>query len=429
MLMAGLMFVLLFAAILLGFPVVVALGGIGALWIVFSGNNHMAIVNSYYEGINNFVQMSVPFFILAGDLMCRAQITNRLIDFSKIIVGRVRSGLAYTTVLTSMFFAGLTGAGVSDVSALAPIFIPAMVKEGYKKEWASMLMASAAIIGPTIPPSIIVVIYGAVTNTSIGGMLLACTVPGVILGLTQMLTIKLMRKKWGLPDDCQTVSMKDVPKITKSAVFALLMPIIILGGILSGQFTPTEAAAVAAVYAFVVGKMIYRSLAWQDIWDSMKATVKTSAAMFLLMAAGAILTWMMARTAVPVALAHFLITISSNPMFIFTVSMLLAMFLGLFMDNGVALILIAPILAPIARQVGLPDLQFGASMIVALNIGLITPPFGMCLFAASTVSGAKFESVVKYVWPMLFCSIAVLIMMMLIPELSLCLPRLGGYLK
>lgn len=428
MLTAGIVFAILFSIIVFGLPIVIALGGIGAVWIIVSGNNPMAIVSSYYSGINSFVQLAVPFFILAGDIMSRSKITDKLIDFSRIFVGRIRSGLAYTNILASMFFAGLTGAGISDVATISPVFVPAMEKEGYTRAWAAMITAVSSIIGPTIPPSIIAVIYGATTNTSIGGLLLACIIPGCLIGFSQMAAVRLVRKKYNLPDDRQFIPKKEIPGVLKGATLALIMPLIILGGIMSGLFTPTEAAVIAVVYAFIVGLFIYRTISYTDIIESLKITVKSSATMYMLMASGAILTWIMARTGVPGKVASTLISISDTPAFIFLISMLIVFFLGLFMDNAVALILVAPILVPIARQVGIPDFQFGASMIVALNIGLITPPFGMCLFASAAVNNVKVEEILKVSGPFLIASVVGLLLTILIPEVSLFLPRLGGFM-
>ena len=426
MAIAGLIFLFLLASIIGGVPVVIGLGLIGSIWILISGNNPMAIISAYYEGINSFVNLAVPFFVLAGDLMSKSKITERLVNFSKLFVGRIRGGMAHTTVFTSCLFAGLTGAGVSDVSALAPIFIPALEHEGYKRDFSAALIACAAIIGPTIPPSIIAVLYGSVTQTSIGGMLLACALPGVLIGLSYMFVIIFFRDKWKLPDDREIIEPKQVPGILKESILALLMPIIMLGGILAGIFTATEAAAVAVGYALIVGLFILKGLKGHDLVDSLGATAKTSADMYLLMSSGAILTWMMARTGVPTKLTNLLLGISDTKAFIFLVSVLIILFLGMFMDNAVAMILVAPVLAPIARSVGIPELQFGAVMVVALNIGLITPPFGMCLFASAQVSKVKFEREIPYVWPFLFASLLVLVLIILIPDLCLILPRIGG---
>lgn len=428
MVIAGLIFILLLASILGGVPVVIGLGLIGSFWILISGNNPLAIISAYYEGINSFVQLAVPFFILAGDLMSKARITEKLINFSKLFVGRIRGGMAHTTILTSMFFAGLTGAGVSDVSALGPIFVPALEKEHYTREWSSALIACAAIIGPTIPPSIIAVLYGAVTQTSIGGMLLACFLPGVLLGLSFMVTVRLMRNRHHLPDDREYIKMREVPSIVRNSLIALLMPVIMLGGIICGLFTATEAAAMGVFYALFAGLFVLRAIKVRDVLDSLGATAVTAADMYLLMASGAIITWMMARTGVPAQLTEMLLGISTNPAFIFAVAVLLILFLGMFMDNAVAMILVAPILTPIARTVGIPELQFGAVMVVALNIGLITPPFGMCLFASAQVSKVKFEKMLPYVWPFLCMSLVVLVIMILFPEICLFLPRIGGFL-
>ena len=428
MVIAGLIFILLLASILGGVPVVIGLGLIGSFWILISGNNPLAIISAYYEGINSFVQLAVPFFILAGDLMSKARITEKLINFSKLFVGRIRGGMAHTTILTSMFFAGLTGAGVSDVSALGPIFVPALEKEHYTREWSSALIACSAIIGPTIPPSIIAVLYGSVTQTSIGGMLLACFLPGVLLGLAFMVTVRLMRNRHHLPDDREYIKRHEVPGIVRNSLIALLMPVIMLGGIICGLFTATEAAAVGVFYALFAGLFILRAIKVRDVLDSLGATAITAADMYLLMASGAIITWMMARTGVPAQLTELLMGISSSPNFIFAVAVLLILFLGMFMDNAVAMILVAPIMTPIARTVGIPELQFGAVMVVALNIGLITPPFGMCPFASAQVSKVKFEKMLPYVWPFLTAALVVLVIMILFPEICLFLPRIGGFL-
>ncbi len=429
MAIAGLIFLLLLTSIIGGVPVVVGLGLIGSIWVIASGNNPMAIISAYYEGINNFVQLAVPFFVLAGDLMSKSKITEKLVNFSKLFVGRIRGGMAHTTVFTSCLFAGLTGAGVSDVSALAPIFVPALGSQGYKRDFSAALIACAAIIGPTIPPSIIAVLYGAVTQTSIGGMLLACALPGALIGVAYMIVIMLFRDKWELPDDREYIKLKEVPAVLKDSILALLMPVIMLGGILAGVFTATEAAAVAVGYALIVGFLILRGLNGKNLMESLGNTAKVSADMYLLMASGAIITWMMARTGVPGKLTNILLGISDTKAFIFFVSVLIILFLGMFMDNAVAMILVAPILTPIARSIGIPELQFGAVMVVALNIGLITPPFGMCLFASAQVSKVKFEKEIPYVWPFLAAALLVLLLIILIPDLCLILPRIGGFVQ
>mgnify|MGYP000869679641 FL=1 len=421
-------FIFLLLIMLLGVPVVVSLGITGILFVLLSNYSLQSIPSAYYEGINSFVQLAVPFFVLTGELMSRAKLTEKLIDFAKLFVGRFRGGLAYINIFASMLFAGLTGAGVSDVSALGTILIPAMEKEGYDRSYAALITAVSSIIGPTIPPSIIAVIYGAVTGTSIGGMLMAIIVPGILIGIFQMITVKLYFNKHNLPDDRQFLERKEIPVVIRKSILALFLPIIIIFGILGGIFTPTEAAAVSVFYALFLGLIIYKNLTSKDLYDSLISTVKVSANMYMLMAAGGIITWVMARTAIPTKLANLIVSYTDNSLIVFFIGIGLALFLGLFMDNGVALILIAPVLTPLVKSYGIPEFQFGAAMIVALNIGLITPPFGMCLFAASSVGNVKYESMLKYLWPFLICSLLVLILCVFVPELTLFLPRLGGFM-
>lgn len=419
-------FIMLLVLIICGIPVVVSLGLSAAMWVLVSGQASDAISSSYYQAINNFVQLAVPFFVLSGEIMNRTGITGCLIDFCQMLIGRIRGGLAYAVVLSSMIFAGITGAGVADVSALGTVFIPSMEKKGYNRVWSAALVAGAAVIGPTIPPSIITVIYGAVTGVSIGGLLIGCTIPGILMGFLMMLYVGIISKKRDFPRDTTKYTVKEAVKISINASLALIMPLIIIGGILSGLFTPTEAACVAVFYALFVGAVAFRSLKLKDIYESFGATVKISANMLMLMAAGGILSWMLAKSGAPMALAHWLLSTTQNTYLIFAFGMVIAFFLGCFMDNGVACILAAPILAPIAKAAGIDPIHFGVVMIITLNIGLITPPFGMNMFTAAVVGKVKFDDIIPEIWPYIILTGITAIMVVFFPQMTLWLPRLAG---
>jgi len=419
-------FIMLFVLIICGIPVVVSLGLSAAIWVLVSGQSSDAISSSYYQSINSFVQLAIPFFVLSGEIMNRAGITGHLIDFCQMLCGRIRGGLAYAVVVASMLFAGITGAGVADVSALGTVFIPSMEKKGYNRVWSAALIAGTAVVGPTIPPSIITVIYGAVTGVSIGALLIGCAIPGIIMGLLMMLYVGIISKKRDFPKDMTKYTVKEAVKISRNASLALIMPLIIIGGILSGLFTPTEAACVAVFYAFFVGVFVFKSLKLNDIYKSFETTVKISANMLMLMAAGGILSWMLAKSGAPMALLHWLLSTTQNTNLIFAFGIAVAFFLGCFMDNGVACILAAPILAPIAKAAGIDPIHFGVAIIVSLNIGLITPPFGLNMFTAAVVGKVKYDDIVPEIWPYLIVTIVVVTIIMFFPQIALWLPRLAG---
>ena len=423
------MFALMIFMLLAGLPVAIVLGVVSTTWIILAGNSIQMIASRMYAGIDLFVLMAIPFFILAGEIMNHCGITDRLIKFVDFVIGRVRGGLAQANIYASMLFAGITGAAVADVAALGSIFIPAMEKQGYTRKFSAAITAVSSIIGPIIPPSIIVVIYGSVTGLSIGTLFAACMIPGVMVGLGLSLYVALVAKRKNFPKSEEPFEVKAFLLCFKDSILAILMPLIIIGGIFSGLFTPTEAAAASAFYAFFVGMVIYRTITPGIMLKSVVNSVRTSAMLFFIIGFANILGWIIAREQIPETIANFLLSLSSNSTILLLLVVVFLLFLGTWMEITASCIIIAPILAPVMVQVGVHPVHFAVVMLVVLNVGLITPPLGVALFAAVGVGKVGFEEVCSELWPFLIVDILVILLLAFIPELSLAIPRALGFIS
>lgn len=424
-----LIFIGLIILLLLGLPVAIVLGLVSAASIFSAGRSFQMMASRMYAGIDQFVLMAIPFFCLAGEIMNRSGITDRLINFVNYIVGRLRGGLAHANIYTSLLFAGITGAAVADVSALGSIFIPAMEKQGYTRRFSAAVTAASSIVGPIIPPSIIIVLYSAVTGVSIGTLFAAAIIPGVILGLSMSVYVALIAKRRDFPKIEKKFEVKEFLVSLKDTILALFMPVIIVGGILGGVFTPTEAAAIAVFYGLVVAVVIYRSIGARQIYQSVTSAMRTSAMLFFIIGLASILGWTIARVNLPEIIAHFLISLTANPRVIFLLVVFFLIFVGTWLDMSPACIILAPILAPAMEIIGIHPIHAGTVMIIALVIGLITPPLGVALFTAVAVGKVSIEEVVRELWPFVIVDIVVVILLVYVPELTLTIPRFLGFIK
>ena len=421
------MFSVLIGLLILGLPVAISLGLMSSTWVLISGSKLSMIASRMYSGIDQFVLMAVPFFCFAGEIMNSSGITDRLIKFVNYIIGRVRGGLAQANIYTSLIFAGITGAAVADVSALGTVFIPAMEKQGYTRRFAVAITAASSIVGPIIPPSIIIVIYGAVTGVSVGAIFAAAIIPGTILGISMSIYVMLVAKRRNLPKVVEPFEAKEFFISLKDATLALIMPIIIVGGILGGFFTPTEAAAVSVFYALAVGIFIYRSVTFKVVYRAVVNSMRVCGMLFFIIGLASILGWILARQNLPQTIAEFLINLSDNPNTIFLIVVVLLIFIGTWLETGTSCIILAPILAPAMEIIGVHPVHFATVMIVALNIGLVTPPLGVALYAAVVVGDVSFEEACKELWPFLIVDLIVLILLIYVPELTLVMPKLLGF--
>ncbi|NLM94702.1 MAG: TRAP transporter large permease [Firmicutes bacterium] len=418
-----------FAALLLtGAPIAFALAV--ASFSFLSAWNTISfdvIPQRMFGGIDSFPLMAIPFFILAGELMNATGITVRLVRFAHLIVGRVPGGLAQANVVASIFFAGLTGAGVADTSAIGSILIPAMVEEGYSPEYSAAVTASSSVIGPIIPPSIVMVIYGSTVGLSIGALFAAGFVPGLLIGLGLMVVCHYYAIKLNHPRRLEPVTIKEFLIGFKDAFIALLMPLIIIGGILSGMFTPTEAAAVAVGYALLAGVFVFRTLTFKSVMECMAKTARTSSIILFIIGSAAVFGWAMTVERVPQQIAELFLSITDSPAVMLMLINVFLLIMGMFMETGANVIILAPILAPIAAKFGIHPLHFALVMIVNLNIGLATPPLGVCLFVACPIAGVTLEELTKAILPFLLVEIAVLLLITYIPWFILVVPRMLGF--
>ena len=421
--------VVFFTLLILGVPIgfTIGLAGLTGLFLMGSGTELFSMAPlQYFSGLDMFTLMAMPFFILAGEIMNKVGITQRLVRFANILVGNVRGGLAHANIVASVFFAGMTGAAVSDTAAIGTMLIPAMEEDGYDVDFAAAVTAASSIIGPTIPPSNMMVIYGSLMNVSIAGLFAAGFVPGILLAVLLMLLAAFIALKRGYPKGHPT-SLKEKLIGFKDALIPLLMPIIILGGILSGTFTPTEAAAVAVLYAVLIGFFVLRSLRVHDLVPMLTKTARITGVVFLIIGTASILSWFLAINQVPQAIAAFLLETTGNPKLILLMIILLMLAVGMFMDIAAALIILGPILHPIAVAMGMDPVHFGIIMILSLNIALMTPPVGACLFVACSISKLKLSTLSKAILPFIVVEVIALFIIAYVPELSLVLPRALGF--
>ncbi|MBK5200685.1 MAG: TRAP transporter large permease [Spirochaetaceae bacterium] len=421
--------ILVFVVLLIiGVPIAFILGGASLYYFLFIGNIPLAMIGQkLYSGLDNYVLLAIPFFILAGELMNRSKITDSLVDFAQIIVGRIPGALAQVNIVTSVFFAGITGSGVADTAALGSVLIPAMEKEGYTPEYAAAVTCASSVIGPIIPPSIVMIIYSTCTGESVGALFAAGFVPGIAIALSLMIFCYIYAKKNNQPKRTYRLSFSESYSILKKSIVALLCPIVLIGGIFSGFFTPTEAAAVACLYAIIAGKFILKTLTIRDIWESFISGAVTGSTILFIISMASLFGQFLAIERIPELMANTILSITHNKyafLFLMNIILLIA---GMLLDTGVSVLLLAPILLPIAIQLGIAPLHFALVMLVNLNIGLATPPMGVCLFAAAPIAKISFEKIAKAVLPFVFVELGALMLLTYIPNLILFVPRLLGY--
>ncbi|MCJ7836647.1 TRAP transporter large permease [Cuneatibacter sp. NSJ-177] len=428
----GLLLVIV-VTMLLGLPVFVALGLTGTLGLIMTSNAGLAgiswpvIAKNVYSGISAYAQLAVPLFILAGEIMNTSGITDRLVRFASMLIGRMPASLAQTTVLTSMFFGGITGSAQATTACVGGNMIPAMVREGYPKETAVAVSACASSCGPVIPPSIMMILYGCSVGASIGGLFMGGILPGVLLGLGLMTVVFLQDRRKHFPRRKMKYTREEKWAITKDSIFPLLMPVIIVGGIMGGICTPTEAAAVAVAYALFVGLVIYRNITWKNMLQMLKNAVVTTASTLLIIGVAKLVGYVFTALQVPTILANAFMAISdSKYVFLLMVNILL-LIMGMFMDGGASIVIFAPILVPIATALGVDPIHFGVIMTLNMAMGTATPPLGLCLFIGCNIADLPVEKGAKAVLPYVAGELVVLMLVTYLPEIVLFIPRMLGY--
>jgi len=412
-----------------GTPVVFALLLGPGLSLMIDGQAQFftALLSRFYNGIDSFPLMAVPFFILAGEVMNSGGITTSIVRFSQSMIGHVRGGLAQVNILSSLLLAGLSGSAVADASAIGKMLIPAMAENGYSRRFAAAVTAAAAIIGPIIPPSGIMIIYAFVMNVSVGGLFAAGLVPGLMIGGGLMLMTSYLARKRNYPVANRKATWTERGAAFKGSFLALLTPVILLGGILVGVFTPTEAASVAAAYALVVALVVLRTLKLEDLPGIFAAVAVQSGVILLLVGAGVTFAWLVTVSGMGESIAQAMLGITGNVLLLLFLVNLFLFGVGMFLDAGPAILILGPVLAPVFVGLGVDPLHFAVVMCVNLTVGLATPPMGLVLFVTSSISGEKVETIAWEMLPFLAIEIAVIFLITYIPALTMTVPRLLGF--
>jgi tripartite ATP-independent transporter DctM subunit len=417
-----------FGLLVLGMPVgfVLGIAGLVGIYDMGGGRFFMMVPDRFFAGLDLFPFLAMPFFILAGEIMNKTGITDSLVRLASALVGWLRGGMAHSNMVASVLFAGITGSATADAAAFGNTLVPAMVKGGYSKPYACAVTAAGSIIGPTIPPSTLAVIYGSIMGVSIAGLFAAGLLPGLLICGVCMLVIAFGAKRKNLPGGTGRPSVRFMLKMLRESIAAVILPVFILGSILGGIATPTEAAAIAVAYSLFVGGVIYRALSWQALYEMLARTARLTGVIFLIIASASILTWWMAFNQIPQMIASGVLSISTEPAVVIAMIIGLLLVIGLFMDINATLIILAPVLAPLTLQIGMNPIHAGIVIILALNISLMTPPVGACLFVLASVTKERIEAIAKELWPFIIAEALVLVLIAYWEGFALALPRFFG---
>ena len=425
--MIATLFVACTVLLALGVPVAFALGGGAFLAVLAGGLPIIALPKYMFSGIDVFALMAVPFFILTAELMTGGSLSEVLLRFASQFVGRFRGGLGHTNILTITFFSGISGSALADAAGPGAIMIRMMKKDGYRAEYAAALTAAVSILGPIIPPSISMIIYAlAYPDINLVGLLIAGVVPGIVIAVAMAAINHWTSVRRNYRGVQQRLTRADYLRNTWRALPALVLPVLILGGIASGAFTPTEASVVAVFYALFAGRVVYRTLTWSMLPAILARSAMMSASVLLIVAMSAVFAWVLTVSRVPQDLTAWIVGMNLSPIaFLLAVNVLLLAF-GIFIEPLPGIVVLVPILAPIAHALGINDLQFGIVVIVNLTMGMITPPVGGLLFVTSVVAKVPLAKMVRELWPFMWAQLVVLLLLSLVPALSTWLPAQFG---
>jgi tripartite ATP-independent transporter DctM subunit len=422
-----LVFVLTFlVCILLGVPLVFALAIPSMLYLLLAGGTSLAaIAQQMFSAADSFPLLAIPFFMFAGELMSRAQITDRIAAFSNRAVGWIRGGLGQANVLASMLLAGISGSAIADSVAIGKVMIRSMEKEGFERDDAAALTAAASVMGPIIPPSIPMVIFGAALSQPIGTLFAAGVIPGVMVGLGLMFVV-YVRSRRNLAIKHYPFSLSALIRATLTALIPLSMPVLLVGGILSGIFTPTEAGAVASLYAAVIGLLLFRTLTLRDVWQSLVSAAMGTCVVMLIVIASNPFGWVLSVNQVPQAIANFFNATTTSPLVFLLLVNVALLIAGMFMETTANILILGPIFFPASAALGIDPVHFSMVFLINLVIGLITPPVGLCLFSTATVAELPLGRIVARIGPYLAIELVVLALITLFPALVLTVPKALG---
>ena len=409
--------------LVLGLPIAFCLGISSLTYLLMADIPLTILPQRFYAGMDSFVLLCIPGFILAGNLMNAGNITNHIIRFSNALFGHVRGGLGLANVGGSMIFGGISGTAIADTTSIGAVMIPGMAEDGYDKPFAAAVTAASSTVGPIIPPSVPMIIVGSLTGISVGKMFVAGAIPGLLLGAGMMITTYVLAVRRGYPKG-EGFCIRRVLREGKGAFWALMLTFIVLYGIIGGIFTPTEASIVASVYALIVGLFVYKGLKPRDIPKILMDTVVGTTALMTLVGMANVFAWILASEQIPQKLADGILGITATPFLVILGINILLLFVGSFMETIAALIILFPTLLGVAEKIGMDPVHFGVMAVLNLMIGLTTPPVGVCIFVAAEIAETPLQRVIKAILPYLVCNIIILALVAYLPALSLWLPSL-----
>jgi tripartite ATP-independent transporter DctM subunit len=409
--------------IILGLPVAFALGISSLVYLIVEGVNLSMVAQSLVRGVDSFTLLAVPFFLLVGELMNSGGITNKIIAMARVMVGHFKGGLAQVNNVASIIFSGISGSATADTVALGSVLIPAMEKEGYDKKFSAAITAASSIVGPIIPPSITLIIFGIVTSQPIGPLLIAGIIPGLLTAISLMGYTYFISVKRNYPS-YPRATFREARKTFSSGIPALLLPVIIVFGIISGIFTPTESAAIAVLYGIIITVFYYKNVNVRSFGSILKKTSYESAKILFILAAATIFAWVVTKSRISDTLGDFIFSFSTNPTVIITLIIVFLFIIGLFMLPSEAIIVFAPILTPIVMQVGIDPIHFGVLMVLTLTIGGATPPVGILLYIVADIAKLSFRKLVKEMLPLYIPLVVAVLLTAYIPYLSLVIVKM-----
>ncbi|WP_271270713.1 TRAP transporter large permease [Aliamphritea hakodatensis] len=429
--MTALFFWLFLVLTAIGVPVFFVLLMAPTISLLIDGQSGMLtqVISRLFNGMFSFPLMAIPLFLLAGECMNNGGITLRLVNFAQTLIGHIRGGLAQVNIFTSVLFAGLSGSAVADASALGSMLIPAMEKNGYSRRFAAAVTAASAVIGPIIPPSIIMIIYAFIMQVSPAALFAAGIIPGLIIAASLMLVTAVIARKRQLPVMETKATGAERIQAARHAVLPLLTPVILLGGILGGIFTPTEAAGVAAFYAFFISLFVIKTMTWRDLPGVFKRAAVSSAVIMVVIGASVSFAWLATVSGIPQEFAAWILDLTGSVLLLLLLLNILLFAVGMILDAGPAILILGPILSPVfVNQLGMDPLHFAIIMCVNVTVGLITPPMGLVLFVTSNVSRERLELILRELFPYLAVEILIILLITYVPAISLTLPRLLNFI-
>lgn len=418
------MILILFGVFLLGAPICFSLGLVSLGGVVVSGFDPLVVVQRMFTGADSIALIAIPLFMLAGELMFRGGMSTRMVNFADTLLGHFPSGLAMVSILACMFFAAITGSAIAATAAIGGIMIPLMREKGYENTFSAPLLACGGSIGPIIPPSIPLLIYGVMANVSVGDLFIGGFVPGILMGVGLMVYSYIVGKKRNYKGREQRASLKEILRSGKDALLALIMPVIIIGGIMSGKFTATESGAIAVFYALVVGMLVYRELHIKDLFDVFVKCAKATGQVLIVVAFASLFTWIITVNQVPQQVSAFLSANINSKFLMLLVINVILLIAGTFIDTTSALVIFAPLFIPLVQSFGVDLVHFGLIMAVNLTIGMCTPPLGVCLFVSGSIAKVSLKQQMRDLLPMLCVLLVVLLLITYVPQTVLFLPNL-----